>query len=78
VTVAAELPDDGGWIEAGIQLKLKKYGGPDAVKDLTLVIGVEALVDRQQVEEFLVTWAGKELPFKEILINSVEGTIRLK
>jgi hypothetical protein len=37
--VATELPDDGSWIEEGIQLKLKKYGGADAVKTLTLVIG---------------------------------------
>src|ERR1035441_5355306 len=43
--VATQLPDDGSWIEEGIKLKLKKYGGKEAVKDLTLVIGVEALVD---------------------------------
>lgn len=76
--VATELPDDGSWIEEGIQLKLKKYGGADAVKDLTLVIGVEALVDQRQVNQFLATRADRKLPFREILINSVEGTIRLK
>jgi hypothetical protein len=76
--VATELPDDGSWIEAGIQLKLKKYGGVDAVKDLTLVIGVEALVDKQQTDSFTESRAPGELPFREILINSVEGTIRLK
>jgi hypothetical protein len=45
---------------------------------LTLVIGVEALVDRQQTDSFRERWASKELPFGEILINGVEGTIRLK
>jgi hypothetical protein len=76
--VVAKLPDDGSWIEAGLALKLKKYGGPEAVKDLTLVIGVEALVDRQQVEAFRETHKDEGLPFKEILINSAEGTMRLK
>jgi hypothetical protein len=76
--VAAELPGDGSWIEEGVQLKVKKYGGADAIKTLTLVIGVEALVDRQQTDAFRERWAGKELPFREILINSMEGTIRLK
>jgi hypothetical protein len=75
---AGELPDDGSWIEDGIALKLKKYGGPEAVKELTLVIGVEALVDAQQVEAFRKAHKDDELPFKEILINSVEGTMRLK
>jgi hypothetical protein len=76
--VATELPEDGSWIEEGIQLKLKKYGGAEAVKNLTLVIGVEALVDRQQANEFLAARGDRALPFREILINSVEGTIRLK
>lgn len=76
--VAAELPDDGRWIEDGLALKLKRYGGPEAVKELTLVIGVEALVDAQQVEAFREAHKDDGLPFKEILINSVEGTMRLK
>lgn len=76
--VAAALPDDGSWIEDGLALKLKKYGGPEAVKELTLVIGVEALVDAQQVEAFRETHKDDGLPFKEILINSAEGTMRLK
>jgi hypothetical protein len=76
--VATQLPDDGSWIEDGMQLKLKKYGGKEAVKDLTLVIGVEALVDRQQVDAYLQTHTTEEIPFHEVWINSVEGTIRLK
>jgi hypothetical protein len=76
--VATELPDDGSWIEAGLALKLKRYGGPEAVKDLTLVIGVEALVDAQQIEAFREAHKKDGLPFKEILINSAEGTMRLK
>lgn len=76
--VAAELPDDGSWIEDGLALKLKRYGGPEAVKELTLVIGVEALVDAQQVEAFREAHKNDCLPFKEILINSAEGTMRLK
>jgi hypothetical protein len=61
--VAAQLPDD---------------GGPDAVKDLTLVIAVEALVDRQQVDAFIAANPSEELPFAEIWINSMEGVICLK
>lgn len=76
--VAAELPDDGSWIEDGLALKLKRYGGPEAVKELTLVIGVEALVDAQQAEAFREAHKDDGLPFKEILINSAEGTVRLK
>lgn len=76
--VAAQLPDDGSWIEDGLELKLKRYGGPEAVKELTLVIGVEALVDAQQVEAFREAHKEDGLPFKEILINSAEGTMRLK
>jgi hypothetical protein len=76
--VAAELPNDGSWIEDGLALKLKRYGGPEAVKELTLVIGVEALVDAQQVEAFREAHREDSLPFKEILINSAEGTMRLK
>jgi hypothetical protein len=76
--VAAQLPDDGSWIKDGLELKLKRYGGPEAVKELTLVIGVEALVDAQQVEAFREAHKEDGLPFKEILINSAEGTMRLK
>jgi hypothetical protein len=76
--VAAELPDDGSWIEQGIRLKVEKYGGPHAVKDLMLVIGVEALVDRQQVEAFAASHPPDNLPFAEIWINSMEGVICLK
>jgi hypothetical protein len=76
--VAAELPDDGSWIEDGLELKLRRYGGPEAVKELTLVIGVQALVDAQQVEAFREAHKDDGLPFKEILINSAEGTMRLK
>ena len=76
--VAVELPNDGSWIEDGLALKLKRYGGPEAVKELTLVIGVEALVDAQQVEAFREAHKDDGLPFKEILINSAEGTMRLK
>ena len=76
--VAAELPNDGSWIADGLELKLKRYGGSEAVKDLTLVIGVEALVDAQQVQAFCAVQREDGSPFKEIIINSVEGTIRLK
>ena len=76
--VAAALPHDGSWIEDGLALKLKRYDGSEAVKELTLVIGVEALVDAQQVEAFRETHKDDGLPFKEILINSAEGTMRLK
>ena len=76
--VATELPDDGSWIEDGLALKLRRYGGREAVKELTLVIGVEALVDAQQVEAFRDAHKAEGLPFKEILINSAEGTVRLK
>lgn len=76
--VAAELPEDGSWIEEGINLKLKRYGGAERVKDLTLVIGVEALVDRRQVEAFAVAHPPETLPFAEIWINSIEGAMCLK
>lgn len=76
--VTTELPDDGSWIEDGLELKLKKYGCPEAVKELTLVIGVEALVGAQQVEAVRKAHKDDELPFKKILINSVERTMRLK
>lgn len=76
--VAAQLPEDGSWIEQGINLKLKKYGGAEIVKDLTLVIGVEALVDRRQVEAFTGAHPPETLPFAEIWINSIEGAMCLK
>jgi hypothetical protein len=76
--VAAQLPDDGKWIHEGIQLKLKKYGGPQAVKNLTLVIAVEALVDRQQVDAFTAANPAEALPFAEVWINSMEGVVCLK
>ena len=76
--VPAELPDDGSWIEEGIELKLKKYGGAEAVKDLTLVIGVEALIDGQQVASFTAAHPPESLPFAEIWINSMEGPTCLK
>jgi hypothetical protein len=76
--VAAQLPDDGKWIDEGIHLKLKKYGGVDAVRNLTLVIAVEALVDRQQVDAFIAANPPEKLPFAEIWINSTEGVFCLK
>lgn len=76
--VVAELPDDGSWIDQGIKLKLKKYGSAGAVKELALVIGVEALVDNQQVKAFMAEHAPGDLPFAEIWINSAEGLYCLK
>ena len=76
--MAAELPDDGSWIEEGINLKLKRYGGANAVKALTLVIGVEALVDKQQVQAFMTSHRPEDLPFAEIWINSMGGPVCLK
>jgi hypothetical protein len=75
---AAELPEDGSWIEQGIELKLKKYGGSEAVKDLLLVIGVEAVVDQRQVDAFAAVHSPETLPFAEIWINSIEGARCLK
>jgi hypothetical protein len=76
--VAAQLPEDGSWIAQGIELKVKKYGGPKFVKNVVLVIGVEALVDNQQIEAFVASNPPETLPFAEIWINGVEGTVRLK
>jgi len=73
------LPRDGRWIEEGIHLKVNKYGGPEQVKDLMLVIDAVGFVDREQVEAFKSTRAPAELPFGEIwIVTPFDGTIPLK
>jgi hypothetical protein len=72
-------PRDGRWIEEAINLKLAKYGGPQAVEDLTLVIGALAFVDREQIKAFQETNPPDTLPFAEIwIVSPIEGTLALK
>ena len=65
--------------EEGIQKKVAKYGGEEAVRDLMLIIGVAGFVDDEQVNAFHQAFAEAQLPFAEIWINTpFHGTICLK
>jgi hypothetical protein len=75
---ASALPPDGQWIEEGIELKLKKYGAPDAVKDLTLVIDLAGFVGNEQIEAFRAAHPEATLPFREIWIAAFDGMACLK
>jgi hypothetical protein len=72
------LPPDGRWIEEGIAKKLEKYGGPAAVKDLTLVMDVANIIDDEQIASFKATHVEKALPFSEIWILGLQGIVCLK
>ena len=79
VPMGGWLPRDGRWIEEGINLKLGRYGGPAAVKDLMLIIGASAFVDAEQVQSFRNSHTPETLPFAEIWIASLfEGAHALK
>ncbi len=68
IPAGGALPPDGRWIKEGIQLKVEKYGGAEAVKELVLVIGVAGFVDEEQVAAFLGENPTEALPFMQIWI----------
>jgi hypothetical protein len=79
IPAGGALPPDGRWIKEGIQLKVKKYGGAEAVKELVLVIGVAGFVDEEQVEAFLGENPTEALPFMQIwIVTPFHGVICLK
>jgi len=83
VTVCAGLggwiPADGVWIVEAISTKLKKYGGPKAVKDWILVIEASLFVDAEQIESFRSAHREDTLPFREIwLVSPFHGVVPLK
>ena len=79
IPAGGAIPPDGRWIEEGIRHKLARYGGEEAVRDLTLIIGVAGFVDDDQVAAFQRAFCDANLPFAEIYINTpFHGTICLK
>jgi hypothetical protein len=73
------LPPDGQWIKEGIDKKVEKYGGTEAVKGLVLVIGVAGFVDKEQVDAFLKDNPADTLPFSQIwIVTPFHGVICLK
>jgi hypothetical protein len=73
------LPQDGRWIEEGIDLKLKKYGGRKYVETLMLVIDACGFVTEEQIVAFQKAHPPETLPFAEIWITgSPAGTVCLK
>jgi hypothetical protein len=71
------LPEDGSWIEEGIQKKVKLY---DATmhRTLTLLIDIASVVDHPQIEAFKNADFGEELPFAATWIVGLQGMICLK
>jgi hypothetical protein len=79
IPLGGALPPDGRWIEEGIRHKLQRYGGEEAVRGITLIIGVAGFVDDDQVTAFQRAFCEADLPFAEIYINTpFDGTICLK
>jgi hypothetical protein len=79
IPAGGPVPPDGRWIREGIQHKLTRYGGEEAVRDLTLIIGVAGFVDHEQVAAFQDAFRAANLPFAEIYINTpFHGTTCLK
>lgn len=68
---AALLPDDGQWIEQGVAAKSGKY--PEHESELILVVGAQALVDKEQVDAFRAANPPESLPFAEIWVNAADG-----
>jgi hypothetical protein len=79
IPAGGPVPPDGRWIEEGIRHKLARYGGEEAVRGLTLIIGVKGFVDDEQVAAFQCAFRDANLPFAEIYINTpFNGTTCLK
>jgi len=79
IPAGGAVPLDGRWIEEGIRHKLERYGGEEAVRGITLIIGVAGFVDDNQVAAFQQAFCEADLPFAEIYINTpFHGTICLK
>jgi hypothetical protein len=79
IPAGSTIPPDGRWIEEGILKKAVKYGGTDAVKGLTLVIGVAGLVDDEQIKAFQAAYRPEALPFSQIwIVTPFHGVICLK
>jgi hypothetical protein len=79
IPAGGALPPDGRWIKEGIKLKVKKYGGAEAVKELVLVICVAGFVDDDQVDAFLHENPAEGLPFLQIwIVTPFHGVICLK
>lgn len=79
IPAGGAVPPDGRWIAEGIEHKLKRYGGEEAVRSLTLIIGAAAFVDDEQVAAFQHASREADLPFAEIYINTpFHGTTCLK
>jgi hypothetical protein len=73
------LPPDGQWIDEGIQKKMAKYGGAEAVKELVLVIGVAGFVDNEQVDAFQKEHHPETLPFAQVwIVTPFHGIVCLK
>lgn len=73
------LPQDGRWIEDAIALKVARYGGPQYVQNLMLVIDACGFVTEEQIGAFRQAHPPEVLPFSEIWITgSPAGTICLK
>jgi hypothetical protein len=79
IPIGGAVPLNGRWIEEDIRHKLERYGGEEAVRGLTLIIGVAGFVDNDQVAAFQRAFCEADLPFAEIYINTpFHGTICLK
>ncbi len=79
IPMATYVPRDGRWIRDGIDKKLKDYGGPLHLKELTLIIGDFGVVDREQIDAFRRDNPPDTLPFDEIwLVSRIEGVDLLK
>lgn len=79
IPAGSALPPDGRWIREGILKKVEKYGGPKAVKDLVLVIGVAGFVDDEQVQAFQADNPAEALPFAQIwIVTPFQGVVCLK
>jgi hypothetical protein len=79
IPVGGGLPPDGRWIKEGILKKVERYGGPEAVKGLVLVIGVAGFVDEEQVQAFQADHLAETLPFAQIwIVTPFHGVVCLK
>ena len=79
IPAGSAIPPDGRWMKEGILKKVEKYGGPEAVNGLVLVIGVAGFVDDEQVQAFQADHPADTLPFAQIwIVTTFHGVVCLK
>lgn len=79
IPAGSALPPDGRWIAEGIFKKAERYGGMDAVKGLTLVMGAAGFVDDEQIHAFQAAHRPDTLPFSQIwIVTPFHGVACLK